>query len=189
MPEQKIRFKPKVDKIIEVILYLARCKDIELDSYKVVKLVYLADLLHLNTYGRPLTYDQMVAMKYGPVPSTTYRILKKNKQIHDVDYDDLPFDLIRRGKLNCVENPKRKVNERLLSKSDLKVLKETVEEHGQKSFDQLRDMTHEHQAYKRAWSRRGGGKSNPIHFEDLLEKAEKRAERVDNLRATCRHVH
>ena len=188
MPEQKIQFEPKVDKIIEVILYLARCKDIELDTYKVVKLVYLADVLHLNRYGRPLTYDQMMAMKYGPVPSTTYSILKKDKRFRSIDYDDLPFEFIERGDRTYIENPKRKVNEKFLSKSDLKVLEETVLEHGQKSFRQLYDMTHEHVGYKRAWSNKGGRNSNPILFEDLIEESEAKAGRVDDMRATCRHV-
>ena len=189
MPEQKIRFEPKVDKIIEVILYLARCKDIELDIYKAVKLVYLADVLHLNRYGRPLTYDQMMAMKYGPVPSTTYSVLKKDRRLRSVDYDSLPFEFIVRGDRTYIEHPKRKVNEKLLSKSDMKVLEETVREYGRKSFRQLYDLTHEHEGYKRAWAKKGGRKSSPIHFEDLIDNSETKAERVDNLRATCRHVH
>ena len=188
MPDQTIRFEPKVDKIIEVILYLARCKDIELDIYKVVKLVYLADVLHLNEYGRPLTYDQMVAMEYGPVPSTTYSILKKDKRLRGVDYDNLPFDFIELGGRTYIENPNREVNTEHFSKSDLKVLEETVKEYGKKSFRQLYNMTHEHEGYKRAWSRKGNRRSNPIQFEDLIDKSKTKAERVDNMRATCRHV-
>ena len=189
MPKPDIRFEPKTDKIIEVILYLARVKDIELDIYKVVKLVYLADVLHLNKYGRPITYDQMLAMEYGPVPSTTYGILKEDKRLRSVDYDDLPFDFIRRGNRVYIENPKRELNMKLFSKSDLKALEETIDEHGKKTFRQLYDMTHEHEAYKRAWARKGDGKSSPIRFEDLLDESGNKAERVDNMRATCGHVH
>ena len=188
MPEQIIRFEPKVDKIIEVILYLARCKDIELDIYSVAKLLYLADVLHLNRYGRPLTYDQMMATKCGPVPSTTYSILKKDRCLRSVDYDSLPFDFIERGDRTYIENPKRRVNERLLSKSDLMALQEIVEKHGQKSFRQLFDMTHEHEGYKRAWSKKGDSNSSPIRFEDLIEGSRMKAGRVADMRATCRYV-
>lgn len=187
MPRPEIYFDAKIDKIIEVILYLAHCPGIELTRYRVIKLVYLADVLHLNRYGRPITFDNMLAMKNGPVPSTTYNILKQDRR-YSIDYRKLPFDFIQRGDRHYVENPKRTVNTRLFSKSDLIVLEETVKEHGQKTFRQLYDLTHQHTGYIKAWKKRRGGHSHPIRFEDLLEESESKAGLVEDMRATCRHV-
>ena len=187
MPKPEIRFQPKIDKIKEVILYLAHQTDIELTRYRVVKLVYLADLLHLNRHGRPITYDHVVAMKNGPVPSTTYDILNQDRR-RKLNYGKMPFDYVQRGERNYIENPKREVNERLFSKSDLKALEETVREHGKKTFRELFDLTHEHTGYKRAWKRKGAKNSVPIPFEDLIEENEGKAQLVEDLRATCGHV-
>ena len=41
---------------------------------KAIKLVWMADRLHLREYGRPITNDDYVAMKFGPVGSVTRNI-------------------------------------------------------------------------------------------------------------------
>ncbi len=186
LPEKEISFKPKIDKIIEVILYLAKC-DIDLTRYRIVKLVYLADVMHLNRYRRPITYDKMVAMENGPVPSTTYNILKRDGR-YKIEYDKLPFDYIERDGHRYIENPKRDVNTRLFSKSDLAVLDEIVDKYGKKTFDELYDLTHEHKGYKRAWRKRGSKGNSPIRYEDLIDESEFKADLVENMRATCGHV-
>ena len=186
MPTPTIRFTAKLDKIIEVILCLAH-KGIELDRYKIVKLVYLADVAHLNRYGRPITYDTMVAMKNGPVPTTLYDILKRNRR-YKIDYDTLPFDYIARGDRHYIENPKRAINRKLFSKSDLAILDEIAASHGNKTFRELYDMTHQHPGYQRAWAAKGNKHSHPIRFEDLLDESELKPALVEEMRLTCRHV-
>jgi|GEM_PF-373852 len=44
--------------------------------YSVMKMLYLADKAHLEQYGRFITGDRYVAMKQGPVPSSTYNMIK-----------------------------------------------------------------------------------------------------------------
>lgn len=186
--ENGIRFKPKIDKIIETILYLARHLD-ELDAYKIVKLVYLADREHLNIYGRPITYDKMVAMKNGPVASTTYDIIKQNKRLAEkIDFSRLPFELVNRGDREYVSNPTRPADEKILSVSDRRVLEWVVKEHGAKTFGQLYDITHAHKAYAKAWNKRGDKRSRPILVEDMIEESEDKKSLVEELRFTGQHV-
>ena len=188
--ESQIKYKADIDKIIEVILHLAHRlahQGIECSRYKIVKLVYLADVAHLNRYHRLITYDLMVAMENGPVPSATYNILKKNRR-YGINYDELPFDFIQRGTRHYIENPKREIKRKLFSKSDLKILNETVEKYGNWTFGQLYDLTHEHQGYERAWKSKGSKGSNPIHYEDLIEESEEKADLVEKMIITCRHV-
>jgi uncharacterized phage-associated protein len=187
MKTTKIQYKAKTDKIIETILYLA-WKNIELSRYKIVKLIYLAECEHLNRYGRPITYDRIVAMKNGPVPSTLYSILKKDQR-YKIDYDELPFDFVSRGDYDYIENPKRAINQKLFSKSDLKVLDEVAEQYGDNTFKQLYDLTHAHKGYQAAWGKRQDKESVPIDFEDMIkEDHPSKDELIEHLQLTCKHV-
>ena len=44
--------------------------------YTILKMVYLADRLHLERYGRPITGDKFIAMKEGACPSKIYDSMK-----------------------------------------------------------------------------------------------------------------
>ena len=46
-----------------------------LEYIKVLKLVYLADRESLNEQGCSISTDRWVSMKFGPVPSNTYRLM------------------------------------------------------------------------------------------------------------------
>ena len=185
-PPPIIEFKPKTEKIIEVILHLAH-KGIPLDRYKLVKLVYLADITHLNRYSRFITDDKMVAMKNGPVPSTLYDILCKRKR-RGVDYANMPFDYVTKGDRHYIENPKREIRRGLFSKSDLEVLDEVFDQYGKSSFGELYDLTHSHIGFQRAWQSRGSRWSKPILVEDLVDEGPDKAEFVDDMRFYCRNV-
>ena len=123
----RIHFKPKKDKIVETILYLAH-KGLDLSQYKLVKLFYLADREHLRRFGRPITFDYYVAMEHGPVASIAYDIAKGNI-VRGVDPDTLPFTIRRLDRFRFVENPKREINRSLFSKSDLMILDEIVKKY------------------------------------------------------------
>ena len=72
-----LRFRPKVEKIVELLLYLAH-KRPGADKYQAVKFFYLADRAHLNRYGRPISFEKYYAMSYGPVGSTVLDLLNGN---------------------------------------------------------------------------------------------------------------
>ena len=87
------RFSFDPEKGIEVLLYIA---DKTKDIYKILKILYFADKLHLSKYGRFISGDYYIAMKHGPVPSRSYDIIKiargENPNIYDIDIKEL-FDL------------------------------------------------------------------------------------------------
>lgn len=184
--ENQIQFKPKIEKIIETILHLSH-KPIELSRYKIVKLIYLADKEHLNRYGRPITFDSMIAMENGPVPSKTYSILTQDRRLN-IDYDALPFSFIKKGQYNYIEKPERDIKRKLFSKSDLKVLDEIAEEYGNQTFGQLYDLTHEHIAYKKAWRARGGKNNKAMRVEDIIEESPNKKSLVEELQYTCSYM-
>ncbi|WP_255566960.1 MULTISPECIES: Panacea domain-containing protein [unclassified Photorhabdus] len=63
------------EKAIESILYVASTAPIS-DIYHVGKILYFADRLHLERYGRLITGDNHLAMKDGPVAENAYDIIK-----------------------------------------------------------------------------------------------------------------
>lgn len=182
----KIQFKPKIDKIIETILYLSH-KGIRLDQYKIVKLIYLADKEHLNRYGRPITFDRIVAMENGPVASKAYDILK-GRPVAGVDPATLPFTLRKIDPLIFVEDPMREVNKHIFSKSDLRVLDEVCEQYGDADFLTLYNLTHTHFAYRKAWEARGRKRSTDMFFEDLIEERKEKENVVEDLALIAPHI-
>ena len=88
-----IRFKANERKVLEVILWLATALP-GIDKYRLLKVLFLADKQHLNSYGRPIAGEQYVAMKYGPVPETAYKILRQQKAIRlRLGVPSYPFDI------------------------------------------------------------------------------------------------
>lgn len=63
-----------IEKATVAVAYLA--KETGETLYPVMKLIYLAEKLHLERYGRLITGDTYVAMAKGPVPSATYDLMK-----------------------------------------------------------------------------------------------------------------
>ena len=71
---------PNGPKVWEAILHVIREADrrnIRVTQFEILKTLFLADRAHLNRYGRPITFDEYVAMQDGPVPSLAYDVLKE----------------------------------------------------------------------------------------------------------------
>lgn len=179
-----LEFRPKIDKIVELLLYLAKTRPGS-DKYQAVKFLYLADRAHLNKYGRPITHEVYFALPYGPVASKAMDLLNGDKWVmKEAGIDSLPFDLVKvtRGGKETVAlcDPSRDVDFDLFSKSDIRIFDEVLSEYGDKDFDELFELTHGHYAYKKAWrGRAAGSKRALMSYEDMIEADDKR---IDILR-------
>ncbi len=74
----RLDYKPKLEKIVEILLYLAH-KRPNADHYQAIKLLYLADKMHLNSYGRPITFETYYALPYGPIGTHALNMIKGQK--------------------------------------------------------------------------------------------------------------
>jgi uncharacterized phage-associated protein len=159
-----------LEKIVELLLYLAHKKP-GADKYQAVKFLYLADREHFNRYGRPITFEQYYALSYGPVASNALDLLNGNiNAFKAVGIADIPFELEATSKTTYIKSPKREVNFDLFSKSDVKVFDEVLEQFGNFSFDELFKLTHDHDAYKRAWNNKPFfSRRAYMKYEDILE--------------------
>lgn len=179
----RVKFSSKPEKLVDSILYLA-LKGVELDHYKVVKLLYLADREHLRRFGRPITFDKYVAMPFGPVASAAFDLLRSKKAL-GINPSNLPFEVRSLDKIRIVSNPKREIDRSIFSKSDLIVLDQTIEKYGNMSFNQLYKLTHDHFAYDRAWKSRKS-QADEMRFEDFLAEDASKDDRVSDLEFTSK---
>jgi hypothetical protein len=115
------RFKFDFDKGLEAILYVARRVPAP-TFHKVSKILYFADLAHLEHFGRFITGDRYIAMEYGPVPGNINDMMKAARGENRFDgYKEVirsAFEVP--GKYTI--KPLRDARAQVFSKSDLECL-------------------------------------------------------------------
>lgn len=181
----RLKFRPKIDKIVELLLYLAH-KRPGADKYQAVKFFYLADREHLNRHGRPITQEEYFALPYGPVASKAMDIIEQDRwTMKEAGIDRLPFEVNDEARGNStvtvIGQPQRDVNLDLFSRSDLRVFDEVLEKYGNYTFEKLFELTHDHEAYKAAWGRRKpNSKRAEMYYDEMIESPVLRAALTDD---------
>lgn len=150
------RLEPQRRKILEAILLLiedAKAAGDKLTQYDIVKSLFIADSEHLNAYGRPITFDNFVAMKFGPVPSESYDMLKPAYPWAErLGMASAPFQRQPAGGTSFhYVNAERAPDLRVLSRSDVAALRAARLQVKKLGFGGVRDLTHDHPAYVAAW--------------------------------------
>ena len=139
----------EIDKAIAATGYLVERTSEQL--YPIMKMMYLADKLHLERYGRFISGDSYSAMEKGPVPSCTYNMLKH------VRGDKGTGDGFARAKEYFVYHPNHLLELRKapdydeLSKSEIACLQLIVDMYKSVGKWAIRDMSHD-DAWSKAWS-------------------------------------
>jgi len=136
---KRFRFDP--EKALNLVLYVA--KEIPPATFHTIsKVIYFADKLHLQRYGRLICGDSYVAMKHGPVPSEIYDMMK------DVRGDGFSehWAVARKafqvqGKATVV--PSEAPDLGVFSKSDLECLNESIKTYGHLDFAKLTELSHD----------------------------------------------
>jgi uncharacterized phage-associated protein len=193
-----LTFRPKLDKIVELLLYLAH-KRPGADKYQAVKLFYLADREHFRRYGRPITFENYYALWYGPVASNTLDLLNgASPALLGASETTLPFKTekgsvkAKSGKeteTTFIREPFRAVNLELFSKSDLQVFDEVLAKYGNSSFDELYNETHKHFAYLNAWEhRRYRADRAEMFYDEMVDDEARRAELIEDLSPIAAHM-
>ena len=171
-----VKLKPNVKKILASVAYLISRRpdsDSLLTQYQIVKAIFLADKTHLNKWGRPITYDNYVAMEFGPVPSLTYDFLKNKNQIkqrHEIK--NFPWESRpKKQEKKTIEyfNGQLDIVKDILSKSDIDILDMSLSVISELAFPQIRCLTHQDPAYIEAWKDGGEKKAYPMSLGMLLE--------------------
>jgi uncharacterized phage-associated protein len=167
-----VQFQLDFERTLESITYISSKEIPELTTYKLCKLLFLADKYHLVRFGRPITGDRYCALPDGPVPSTVYDWMKEvlstptSAEAREI-FSALAIDKsYQYPRLRAARN----FNSNSLSRSDMSALDHVIKQFGKFNFPQLRAITHEMIAYANAWDRREGRNSEPMNFEDFFEE-------------------
>lgn len=130
-------------KATQALNFLARKKDGKINKMKAIKLIYLADRLHIRKYGRPIIGDMYWAMKMGPVGSR----VKRAAELSNMSEDAL---LYAKKYIQPADNKKhyvasiKTVDLDVFSKTDLECLEAVYDQFSDKDQFELRDITHQY---------------------------------------------
>jgi uncharacterized phage-associated protein len=133
----------KAEKSVESILYIAQ--NVKQPTFHhISKMMYFADKVHLEKYGRFICGDSYVAMKHGPVPSGTYDILKVARgdgfaPLSALNPINQAFIVVDK----FLVKPLRAVAMDYFSESDLECLDNAIKKYGHLPFSQLTDLSHD----------------------------------------------
>lgn len=156
------------EKALEAILYVASKAPIP-DIYHVGKILYFADRLHLDRFGRLITGDNYKAMKDGPVAENGYDIIKiaqgKGKYVpNGIDVADILSALKVFDKPESYKvQPLREYDDGVFSDSDLSCIDESIQRYGEMTFWQIREISHDD-----IWS--SSSENGDIALEALVSK-------------------
>jgi uncharacterized phage-associated protein len=148
---------------VEAILYIAS-KSREPTFHRIAKLLYFADLCHLERHGRFICGDRYIAMKHGPVPSGVYDILTSERD--GIRYLNFPatedaFEVT--GERRYHVRPLREANLEWLSDSDIECLDESIHQYDHLSFAQLTALSHD-----AAWE--SADENDSISLEAIVQR-------------------
>ena len=151
------RFRVDKAKAVEAILYVAARLD-DPSFHRISKILYFADLDHLERYGRLITGDTYYAMEYGPVPSYAYDAMKDARGNHPSS--DLVANAFDAAGMYHVR-PLREAAVDFFSKSELECFDAAIAERSDKSFGQLADESHD-----AAWH--ATAEDSPMNLDDIV---------------------
>jgi uncharacterized phage-associated protein len=155
-------------KATQALNLLARKKDGKINKMKAIKLIFLADRLHLRKYGRPIVGDMYWAMKLGPVGSLTKNVAELSsiseealayakKYIKPVDEKKQTFASIKQEDLS------------VFSKTDLECIESVYNKFSDKDQFELAEITHEFPEWIKHKKELDGGKKRvKMDYDDFF---------------------
>jgi uncharacterized phage-associated protein len=185
MVASEITFAP--ERALESVLYIAT-HVANPTIHEVLKLRYFADKLHLAKYGWLASGDDYVAMKFGPVGSGTYNLLRaargdQSGWIHPL-FSDLVRDTLAIGEGGRSVVALREPDRSKLSEAELLCLDEALREYGNMAFLQRTELSHD-AAWKEAWDAAAEDEvgQSPMAVEAIARTLPNAAEVLEHLRS------
>lgn len=158
--------KFKIKKAVQALNFIASNHGGKVNKMKALKLIWLADRLHIRKFGRTILNDRYVAMPNGPVASSTRDILEGNYSFEDYvtshlkSYEEDRYFYCASGDFDGS----------VFSQSDLDCINEVMAAYAQLSKFQLSEFSHSFPEWKR-WEKelRSGGRSFTIVEDDFFD--------------------
>jgi uncharacterized phage-associated protein len=141
-------------KCLASLLHILKVLNRSSQKHELFKILYFADKLHLSKFGRPIVGDNYFAMKYGPVPSLLYDLIKHKTPII------LENLAINSEMIDALKEPDYDE----LSESDLECLNQAIDDNKDLNFEELTQKSHDN-AYKMIYVE---GTSKKMSYLDIL---------------------
>jgi uncharacterized phage-associated protein len=154
----RISFQFDLGKAVQAMAYLVR-ELTRVDKAKLMKLMYVADRDHFIEHGYPITGDEQVAMKYGPLPSACLDALDGNPR--DAKARVFAYLQIEDTTVSLRKDP----GDDRLAESEKAMLQRVAGQHRDKSTWALGRETHAYPEYQHTYRE---GTSTPIPWEVIL---------------------
>jgi uncharacterized phage-associated protein len=169
-----IRFRFDEDKLVQSLAFFSKRGVSDLTKLKAAKLLFYADKLHLNRYGRPILGDSYACMEHGPVPSLSLNemndAIDQCPEQRTEESSLLRVLVVRDGRYPSFELRHESLfDPDVFSESDLEILEEVVCIHGKKPAWQLREESHLEHAWKLANQLRPTGSSVSMYYENFFD--------------------
>ncbi|WP_010419237.1 Panacea domain-containing protein [Anaerophaga thermohalophila] len=164
-----------------------------INKMKALKLIWLADRLHIRLYGRPVTMDIYYAMPYGPVPSNTKDMAEESDFLSEEEreYRNSFLNIIDQYNYSSAAEPDFKP----FSKTDLEAINKVYDEFGDLDQFKLADLSHlypEWKKYQNAIEQKQGTRFQ-MKYEDFFadpdEKNTNVFDQTDELREITKEMY
>ena len=151
-------FLPDRDKLIASILFILEEKPRtrrRLSRGDIVKTLFIADDSHLREQGRPVTFDNYVAMEKGPVGDLAINLLKGTVTWSTIGLKSAPWSISKYGGLDVYDCSDVKADRDELSPSDKNALISALQQVLSNGFKRTSEQSHNHPAWTAAWFTKG----------------------------------
>ncbi|SHL36435.1 Panacea domain-containing protein [Fibrobacter sp. UWEL] len=157
-----------INKLIGFAAYVMRVMGSDSLQYiMLIKLMYLSDRKFLDLYDETISNDSFVSMDQGPVLSRLLNLIHGECAPNLQDAWDKCFATT--GYNINVASENTLVNERMLSRAEMKVIESVVEEFGKRDvWDLINNYMHALPEWKNPH-----GSSIPIRLEDMMKALKK----------------
>lgn len=133
---------PQADyrKAVQAINFFAQKEHGKINKMKAIKLIYLADRFHLRKYGRPVTNDFYIAMKFGPVGSKVKDLAELSFVLPEEEKNYAEKYIVTNG---YNTESRTVIDEDVFSKTDLEALEFAYKNFGKHDKFKLAEITHD----------------------------------------------
>lgn len=111
--------------------------------YTILKMVYIADCLHLERYGRPITGDDFFALPEGACPTKIYDSMKALRGEASTNYMPESEEYLQVDPMTHDVDVKKPPLMDALSPSDTECLRETISILKSRGRWHIRDLAHD----------------------------------------------
>lgn len=135
-------------KWVQIINYFAKLEQektgVAIDKLKILKLVWIADRLHLRKYGSPIVWDTYFAMKFWPVASGIKNICEINEKFLPIANNAKEYINEYLHKFMYKIRSRKDVDFSYFSDSNIEIIKEVFTNFWNHRSSRLVDLTHKY---------------------------------------------